>query len=94
MKHVVRSLESLNHTADLGGRIATSILLEPSNESVECVGLLGRLVIGGSDSGGLRLSWCGRRRGRSSFSCGWVAGTTLRFDALGVVGVPFMAFET
>jgi hypothetical protein len=94
----MRSLESLNHAADLGSRCATSVLLEPSYEGIECVGLLGRLVICRSDSSRLRLSRrgrgrCGRRRCRSNLGCGWVVGGTLRFDALGVVGVPFLAFK-
>jgi hypothetical protein len=56
--YAARSLECLNHTADLVSGSATSVLLEKGDEGLECVGLLGRLVIGRGDSGGLRLSWC------------------------------------
>jgi hypothetical protein len=98
MKNMMRSLKSLNHAADLGSRCAASVLLKPSDEGVECVGLLGRLVICRSDSSGLRLrrrgrGRCGRRRCRSNLGCDWVVGGTLRFDALKVVGVPLLAFE-
>jgi hypothetical protein len=94
----MRSLESLNHAADLSSRFATSVFFEPSNKGLECVGLLSRLVICGNDSGRLRLSRrgrgrCGRRRRRSNLGCGGVVGSTLRFDALGVVGVPFLALK-
>jgi hypothetical protein len=93
VKLVTRSLKCLNHTADLVGRSATGVLLEESDEGLKCVGLLGRLVVSRGDNGGLGLSRCSRRRCRSSFGLGRLVRRILRLDALGVVGIPVVAFE-
>jgi hypothetical protein len=91
-----RSLKSLDHATDHSSGGAVSVLLEPSNEGLESVGLLSWRIICGCNLGRLGLSWgcCGRcgsflGGGRGSR----VVGSTFGLDALGVVWVPLLAFE-
>jgi hypothetical protein len=95
-KYVDRSLESRYHAANGGSRRATSVLLEVSNKGLESIGRLLGLVVGRRDDGGLGWSRCGSRRRSGNLSGAWLSwcGTTLRLDALGVIRVPVLAFES